>query len=69
MMLKKTYIRDGDNQVIGSKITGFGAGQTIARDSEGSVIGRSSDIHQITRDGSGRIVSNNEADVDLLFRP
>ena len=68
-MLDKEYVRDSNNRIIGSKTAGLGGRQTIARDSAGNVIGRSSDVARITRNESGNIVSNNTSDVDLLFKP
>jgi hypothetical protein len=68
-VLNKEYVRDGKNQIIGSKTAGFTNSEVVARDAHGQVIGRSNDKYGITRDTSGRIVSNNDSDVDLLFRP
>jgi YD repeat-containing protein len=68
-MLSKEYLRDGTNQIIGSETSGFTNDETVARDAQGQIIGRSNDKYAITRDASGRIVSNNASDVDLLFRP
>ena len=68
-MLSKEFVRDGKSQIIGSEISGFTNDETVARDAQGQIIGRSNDKYAITRDASGRIVSNNASDVDSLFRP
>jgi len=66
-MLKTTFIRDGHNQLLGTKTSGFPSGDTAARDHDGKIIGHSSSRFENTRDGSGRLVSRNTADVGLLF--
>ena len=68
-MLSKEYLRDGTNQIIGSETSGFTNSEAVARDANNQIIGRSNDMYGITRDASGRIVSDNDSDVDLLFRP
>jgi hypothetical protein len=40
-MLKIEYVRDGKNQIIGSKTSGFGNGDTVARDRDGKILGHS----------------------------
>ena len=67
-MLKNEYIRDGKNQIIGSKTSGFENGDTVARDRDGRILGHSSSKFNNTRDGRGRLVSRNTADTGLLFR-
>ena len=53
-MLKKTYIRDGKNQIIGSFTTGFkGSFETLVRDEHESTIGRTSERFRTTRNGKG----------------
>jgi hypothetical protein len=67
-MLKKTYIRDGKNRVIGSVTTGFeGSFEALVRDEHEQVIGRTSERFGTTRDGRGNLISNNTADPGLLF--
>jgi hypothetical protein len=66
-MLKVEYIRNGKNQIIGSKTSGFANGDTVARDRGGKVLGHSSDMFGNTRDLNGRITSANQANADLLF--
>jgi len=66
--LKTTYIRDGHGQLIGTKTSGFSNGDVIARDEHGQLVGHSSEMFRNTRDAQGRLVSRNEADVNLLFR-
>jgi hypothetical protein len=67
-MLKKTYVRDGKNRVIGSVTTGFeGSFDALVRDEHGEIIGRTSERFGTTRDGRGNLVSINSADPGLLF--
>lgn len=67
-MLKKTYIRDGKNRVVGSVTTGFeGSFEALARDEHGGIIGRTSERFGTTRDGHGNLISLNTADPGLLF--
>lgn len=67
-MLRKTYIRDGQNQVIGSITTGFtGSFETLVRDEHGDTLGRTSERFGTTRDAHGNLVSLNTADPGLLF--
>jgi hypothetical protein len=66
--LKTEYVRDGKNQLVGTKTTGFPNGDVTARDRDGKILGHSSGTFGNTRDAGGRLVSQNQADVDLLFR-
>jgi hypothetical protein len=66
-MLKVEYVRNGKNQIIGSKTSGFANGDTVARDRDGKILGHSNDTFGNTRDSNGRITSANQADADLLF--
>lgn len=66
-MLKVEYVRDGKNQIIGSKTSGFGNGDTVARDRIGKILGHSSSKFDNTRDANGRLTSTNQADVDSSF--
>ncbi len=67
-MLKKTYVRDGKNRLIGSVTTGFeGSFETLVRDEHDHVIGSVSERFGTTRDGQGKLVSVNTADPGLLF--
>jgi hypothetical protein len=67
-MLKTEYVRDGKNKIIGCITTGFGSGETVARDTDGRILGHSNCKFGNTRDGRGRLVSQTTADVGLLFR-
>jgi len=52
-MLKKTYVRDGKNQVIGSVTTGFeGSFEALVRDEHDNIIGRTSERFGTTRTGT-----------------
>ena len=66
-MLRNEYVRNGKNQIVGRKTTGFSNGDTVARDSSGKIQGRANNKFGITRDSEGRITSTNQADADSLF--
>jgi hypothetical protein len=67
-MLKKTYIRDGQNRIVGSVTTGFvGSFETVVRDEHERVIGRTSERFDTTRDEHGEVISINSADPGLLL--
>jgi hypothetical protein len=67
-MLKKTYVRDGKNRLIGSVTTGFeGSFEALVRDEDEHIIGRTSERFGTTRDGNGRLISVNTADPGLLL--
>ena len=66
-MLKKTYIRDGKGQIVGSETSGFDNGDTVVRDSHGKILGRASSRFKTTRDAHGNLVSINTNDPGLLF--
>jgi hypothetical protein len=67
-MPKKTYIRDGQNQIVGSVTNGFvGSFETVVRDENEQVVGRTSERFHTTRDEHGGLVSINAADPGLLL--
>lgn len=66
-MLKVEYVRDGKNQIIGSKTSGFAIADTVARDRTGKIIGHSSGKFGNSRDANGHLVSTDHADADSLF--
>jgi hypothetical protein len=66
-MLKTEYVRDGKYQIIGKKTSGLAAGGTVAHDSHGKILGRSSDLFATTRDAKGSLTSADQADVNTLF--
>ena len=67
-MLVKTWIRNGQHGLVGSKTTGFtGAFDTIVRDESGHYLGRTSERFGTTRDEHGGLVSINTADPGLLI--
>jgi len=66
-MLKTEYVRDGKYQIIGNGTSGLAAGGTVARDSNGKILGRSSELFGTTRDAKGSLTSTNQADVNTLF--
>lgn len=69
MSLEKKYIKDEKRQIIGSVTTGYGAEQSIVRDSGGSVTGRTSGVFNTARDGKGNLKSVNSSDPGLLIKP
>jgi hypothetical protein len=68
MSLEKKFIKDEKRQVIGSVTTGYGAEQSIVRDSDGSVTGRTSGQFNVARDGKGNLKSVNSSDPGLLIK-
>jgi hypothetical protein len=67
-MLKKTYVRDGKNRVIGSVTTGFeGSFETLVRDEHDHILGTTSEQFRTTRDAHGNLVSLGTADPGLLL--
>jgi hypothetical protein len=67
-MLKTTYIRDGQNRILGNTTSGFASGEVVARDRSGKILGHSSRTFNNTRGANNQIVSINEADAKMLFR-
>jgi hypothetical protein len=68
LMLKKEYIRDGKNRLIGSVTTGFvGAFETIVRDEHEQIMGTTSERFHTTRNEHGGVVSINTSDPGLLI--
>jgi hypothetical protein len=65
--MKIFTLRDGQNRIVGTISTNSN-GDSVARNRSGSILGRSSQTFNNTRDGSDRPVSNNIADASLLFR-
>jgi hypothetical protein len=66
-MLKVEYVRNGKNQIIGSKTSGFANGDTVARDRDGKILGHSSSKFDNTRNADGHLASTNQAAADSLF--
>jgi hypothetical protein len=67
-MLKKTYVRDGNNRLVGSVTTGFeGSFETLVRDDHDNIIGSTSERFGTTRDGHGNLISVDTADPGLLL--
>ena len=67
MSLKKEYVRDGKNRVIGSVTSGFSDESSVVRDEDGRTLGRTSDRFDTTRDAHGNLVSINSSDPGLLI--
>jgi hypothetical protein len=66
-MLKKEYVRDGKNKIIGSVTSGFSDESSVVRDEHEQIVGRTSDRFHTTRDEHGGLVSINRADAGLLI--
>jgi hypothetical protein len=66
-MLKTEYVRDGKCQIIGKKTSGLAAGRTVAHDSHGKILGRSSELFSTTRDAKGSLTGASQADANSLF--
>jgi hypothetical protein len=68
MSLNKEYVRNGKRQIIGSVTTGYvGSFETIVRDEQNDITGRTSERYDTTRDEHGNLVSINSADPGLLI--
>lgn len=68
MPLKKDYVRDGRNRIVGSVTSGYSDESEVVRDSDNQIAGRTSGNFNTTRDGDGSIASINSADPGLLIR-
>ena len=67
-MLKKNYLKN-QGRLIGSVTTGFtGAFESLVRNEHGSILGRSSERFQTTRDDQGGLIATNIADPGLLIK-
>ena len=68
MSLKKKFIRDENRRIIGSITTEYvGSFETIVRDEQNHITGRTSERFNTTRDAQGNLVSINTADPGLLI--
>jgi hypothetical protein len=66
-MLKKEYIRDGKNRIVGSVTSGFADESAVVRDEHEKIVGRTSERFHNTRDEHGGLVSTNSSDAGLLI--
>ena len=67
--LVKEYVRDGRRRIIGSITSGYSGGtSTIVRDEHNQIVGRTSDVFNLTRDEHGNLVSINSSDPGLLIK-
>ena len=66
-MLKKDYIRDGKNRIIGSVTNGFDDTTAVTRDEHNKITGRTNERFSTTRDSSGKLISINSSDPGLLI--
>jgi hypothetical protein len=68
MPLKKEFIRDGQRRIVGSVTTGYeGSFDTLVRDDQEHIVGRTSQRFNTTRDEHGTLVSINTSDAGLLI--
>ena len=67
-MLKKTYVRDGKNRIIGSVTSGYSDSSEVIRDEHEQILGRTNERFHTTRDAHGSLVSINSSDPGLLIR-
>jgi hypothetical protein len=66
-MLRKHYIRDGHNRLIGSITTGYSDTSSVVRDEHDQILGRTSDRFHTVRDKNGSLLSINSSDPGLLI--
>ena len=66
-MLKKTYLRDGKNRLIGSVTSGYSDTSEVIRDEHEHVLGRTSERFNTVRDADGNLASINSSDPGLLI--
>ncbi len=67
-MLRKKYVKD-QGRLVGSITSGFeGSFESLVRDENDTVLGRSSGRFLTTRDSQGRLVATNVADPGLLLK-
>lgn len=69
MSLKKEYIRDGKNGIIGSVTSGYDDESAVVRDAQNQIVGRTSDRFSTTRDAHGNLASIDTSDPGLLIHP
>jgi hypothetical protein len=67
-MLKKDYVRDGRNRIIGSVTSGYSDESEIVRHSDNQIVGRASGTFNTTRNPNGCVTSVNSSDPGLLIR-
>lgn len=67
-MLKKNYVRDGKNRIMGSVTSGYSDSSEVIRNEHEQITGRTNERFQTTRDAHGSLVSINSSDPGLLIR-
>lgn len=67
-MLKKTYLRDGKNRIIGSITSGYSDTSAVIRDEHEQILGRTSQRFNTVRDAHGNLASINSSDPGLLIK-
>ena len=67
-MLKKTYVRDGKNRIIGSVTSGYFDTSEVIRDEHEQILGRACERFNNVRDAHGNLISINSSDPGLLIR-
>lgn len=66
-MLKKTYVRDGKNRIIGSVTRGYFDSSEVIRNEHEQITGRTNERFHTTRDEKGGLLSINSSDPGLLI--
>lgn len=67
MSLKISFVRNGQNKIVGSVTTGYGDTSSLVRDGRNQIIGRSNERLRTTRDLHNKLVSTNTSDPGLLI--
>jgi len=67
-MLKKSFIRGGKREIVGSVTTGFSDTSSVVRDEHEHIEGRTNSRFSTVRNSRDKLVSTNSADPGLLIR-
>ena len=67
MSLKKEYVRDGKNRIIGSITSGYSDSSSVVRDEHEQIAGRTNERFNTVRDAHGNLLSINSSDPGLLI--
>jgi hypothetical protein len=67
-MVEFKWVRDGKQQILGTKSICTSTGIAVVRDRGGKILGYSRERFRNTRESRGRLVRSNEADTHGLLR-